>query len=153
MQQHVSTDTTTHYVFPLNLHLNSTALVHFTNGSYPYTLPAGPAGTQTCVNISTLDDRVQGDNKVFNVSIQQVTSTGGVVKVGTPSTAQVTIIDSSSKKGVLHPVMCVMMGSLCLLQLYHSHLKTVLSLYQRVAIQHKCVFRSWKIPLRTLQSA
>ena len=74
--------------------------MQFTNGSYPFTLAAGPAGTQTCVNINTLDDRVQGGLKVFNVSVGQTSSTGGAVNVGTPSNAQVTIVDTTGRRGV-----------------------------------------------------
>ena len=109
MLQHVRTHTTIHHLLACNLHLNSTALVQFTNGSYPFTLAAGPAGTQTCVNINTLDDRVQGGPKVFNVSIGQTTSTGGVVNVETPSNTQVTIVDTTGRRGVSPHMMCVVM--------------------------------------------
>ena len=81
------------------LNLNSTAVVQFKNGSYPFTLAAGLR--VTCVNITTYDDKVQADPKVFSVSIGPTSSTtGGAVTVGSPSTAQVTIIDNSGKRHI-----------------------------------------------------
>ena len=113
---------------------NSTALVQFTNGSYPFTLAAGPAGTQTCVNINTLDDRVQGGPKVFNVSIGQTSSTGGVVNVGTPSNAQVTIVDTTGRRGVFSTYDVCSNGGVSFLQLCPSRLSMPLLLWQRMAM-------------------
>ncbi|KAL5468739.1 hypothetical protein EMCRGX_G029850 [Ephydatia muelleri] len=80
--------------YPIVASNAATPVVQFKNGSYPFTLAAGLRAT--CVNITTYDDKVQADPKVFNVSIGPTSSTiGGAVTVGSPSTAQVTIIDNT----------------------------------------------------------
>eukprot|EP00731_Ephydatia_muelleri_P017042 Em0010g140a len=80
--------------YPIVASNAATPVVQFKNGSYPFTLVAGLR--VTCVNITTYDDKVQADPKVFNVSIGPTSSTiGGAVTVGSPSTAQVTIIDNT----------------------------------------------------------
>ena len=152
MLQHVRIHNTNHHVLTCNLHLHSTALVQFTNGSYPFTLAAGPPGTQTCVNINTLDNHVQEGLKVFNVSIGLTTSTGSVVNVGTPSTAQVTIVDTTGRRGVFPTYDVCTNGGVSFLQSCPSRFSMPLLLWQRMAMQHKCVFRRWVLPLRALLS-
>ena len=102
--------------------------MQFTNGSYPFTLAAGLPGTQTCVNINTLDDGVQRGPKVFNVSIGQTTFTGGVVNVGTPSNAEVTIVDTTGRRGVFPTYDVCTNGGVSFLQSCPSRLSMALLL-------------------------
>ena len=72
---------------------------------------------------------------MFNVSIGQTTSTGGVVNVGTPSNAQVTIVDTTGRRGIFptYDDVCSN-GGASFLQSCPSHFSMALLLWQRMAI-------------------
>ena len=69
---------------------------------YSTVLVAGPAGVPTCVNVTNY---LWEGRSSFRMSITKVTAAGGIVKVGAPSSASVSIFNAG--KVCVLCVMCV----------------------------------------------